>query len=540
MAGKKETPRQKLIGMLYLVLMALLALNVSVEVLDSFVIVDEGLGRTIDNFMSKNELTYREFDQRYAENPERVETWREKAQMVREEANKLYDYIEELKVEIVTTAEGQNTEAVVDGIVLSDKIMQSENLTVPGQVMLGAQDAGKARDLKNAIEDYRDFLKSIVDEEYTGVISAVETTLDTSDPPPRDGATPTWETKHFSYIPMIAVMTLMTKMQGDVRNAEAEVINHLLQQIDAGSFMFNALEATVIQNTNHVLQGNEYEAEVFLAAFDTTQAPEVLIGQYETITRPDGTVDYQMVGRVDTLPVSQGRGIYRIRPGRTGHFDWGGLVRMRAADGSVINRPFSSSYQVADPSLVVSPTRMNVFYQGLENPVEISIPGVPADQVTARINNGTIRRVSGTNYIVSPETTTRDAVVSVTATINGETRSLGSRDFRVRSVPDPVAAVGGRKGGNINRELLAAQTGVVAEMEGFEFDLTFTVQSFTVSTVVGGFVRDARSNSNRITDEQRTIIQNARPNQRIWFDDIMAVGPDGSERRLPSLGFRIN
>lgn len=540
MAGKKETPRQKLIGMLYLVLMALLALNVSVEVLDSFVVVDEGLSRTIDNFMSKNEMTYREFDQRYAENPERVGTWREKAEMARNEANKLYDYIEELKVEIVTTAEGDDTDAVVDGIVLSDRITQSENMTVPGQVMLGAQEAGRARELKTAIEDYRDFLKSLVDEEYTGVISAIETTLDTSDPPPKDGATPSWETKNFSYIPMIAVMTLMTKMQGDVRNAEAEVINHLLQQIDAGSFMFNALDATVIQNTNHVLQGNEYEAEVFLAAFDTTQAPEVLIGQYETITRPDGTTDYQMVGRVDTLPVRQGRGIYRIRAGRTGHFDWGGLVRMRAADGSVINRPFSASYQVAEPSLVVSPTRMNVFYQGLENPVEISIPGVPADRVTARINNGTIRRVSGTNYIVSPETTSRNAVVSVSATIDGQTRNLGTRDFRVRSVPDPIAIVGGRKGGNINRELLAAQTGIVAEMEGFEFDLTFTVQSFTVSTVVGGFVRDARSNSNRITDEQRTIIQNARPNQRIYFDDIIAIGPDGRERRLPTVGFRIN
>ncbi len=540
MAGKKETPRQKLIGMLYLVLMALLALNVSVEVLDSFVVVDDGLSRTIDNFMSKNELTYREFDQRYAENPERVGAWRDKAEMVREEANKLYDYIEELKVKIVTTAEGDNTDAVVDGIVISDRIRQTENLTVPGQVMLGAHDAGRARDLKNAIEEYRDFLKSLVDDEFEGVISAIETTLDTSDPPPRDGATPTWETKHFSYIPMIAVMTLMTKMQGDVRNAEAEAINHLLQQIDAGSFMFNALEATVIHNTNHVLQGNEYEAEVFLAAFDTTQAPEVLIGQYETITRSDGTVDYQMVGRVDTLPVRQGRGVYRIRPSRTGHFDWSGLVRMRADDGSYINRPFSASYQVADPSLVVSPTRMNVFYEGLENPVEISIPGVPSDQIRASINNGSITRVSGTNYIVRPETTARNAVVSVSATINGETRSLGTREFRVRSVPDPVAAVAGRRGGNISRELLAAQTGVIAEMEGFEFDLTFTVQSFTVSTVVGGFVRDARSSSNRITEEQRTIIQNARPNQRIYFDDIIAVGPDGEERRLPTIGFRIN
>ncbi len=540
MAGKKETPRQKLIGMMYLVLMALLALNVSVEVLDAFVVVDDGLSRTIGNFMSKNERTYREFDQRYAENPQRVGPWKEKADSVREKANELYDYIEELKVEIVSTAEGEDSEAIVDGIVVSDRIVQRENLSVPGQVMLGAHDRGKARDLKNAISDYRDFLLTFVDEDNEGVISAIETGLDTSDPPPKDGATPTWETQNFSYIPMIGVITLMTKMQGDVRNAEGNAINYLLQQIDAGAFMFNALEATVIPNTNHVLQGNEYEAEVFLAAFDTTQAPEVLLGDYRTVTRSDGTTDYEMVGRADTLPVREGRGVYNIRPTRTGRFDWGGLVRMRASDGSYINRPFEVSYQVADPSLVVSPSRMNVFYQGLENPVEISIPGVPADQINARINNGNIRRISGTNYIVEPETTSREAVISVTGTINGETRDFGTREFRVRSVPDPVAVVAGRTGGNIGRGELAEQMGVFAEMEGFEFDLEFTVQSFTVSTSVGGYVRDARSNSNRITEEQRDIIESARADQRIYFDDIIAVGPDGEQRRLPTVGFRIN
>jgi hypothetical protein len=132
-----------------------------------------------------------------------------------------------------------------------------------------------------------------------------------------------------------------------------------------------------------------------------------------------------------------------------------------------------SEFQVAEPNLIVSPSRMNVFYMGIENPVEVSIPGLAADQINATINNGTIRRVSGSNYIVVPGRT-GDAQVSVTANIEGTVRNMGSRQFRVRSVPDPVATVAGLEGGNIGRNALLAQTGVLAEMKNFDFDLTFT------------------------------------------------------------------
>ena len=117
---------------------------------------------------------------------------------------------------------------------------------------------------------------------------------------------------------------------------------------------------------------------------------------------------------------------------------------------------------------------------------------------------------------------------------------MGSRQFRVRTVPDPVATVASREGGNIGRNVLLAQTGILAEMKDFDFDLTFTVTSFTVESVQRGFVVDARSNSNRITDEQREIIRQAGRNQRVLFDDIIARSPTGDERRLPPVSFRID
>ena len=182
---------------------------------------------------------------------------------------------------------------------------------------------------------------------------------------------------------------------------------------------------------------------------------------------------------------------------------------------------------------------MNVFYMGIDNPVEISVPGLAADQINASVNNGTLRRVSGSNYVVVPSRP-GESNVTVTATINGSTRNMGSRQFRVRTVPDPVATVAGSEGGNIGRNILLAQTGILAEMKDFDFDLTFTVTSFTVESVQRGFVVDARSNSNRITDEQREIIRQAVRNQRVLFDDIIARSPTGDERRLPPVSFRID
>jgi gliding motility-associated protein GldM len=538
MAGGKETPRQKLIGMMYLVLMAMLAINVSVDVLDAFVVVDRSLTKTTENFSQQNENTYREFAKRFVENPVRVKPWKDMADQVKHRADSLFNYIQELKKEIVISSEGSDSKAIdAEGNILGDLIKSKEDKNAPAAIMLKEMNP-VATQLRLAIEEYREFLLSLVDERDTGVRHSIESNLDTSPPPPKEGATISWERSQFYYMPLIASVTLMSKMQADVRNAEADVITYLINQIDAGSFMFNALEATVIPRSNYVFRGNEFEASVFIAAFDTTQAPEILIGQYESFTHEDGTLDYRMLGNPEPLPVENGKGVYRTRPGTTGYHNWGGLIRLRAADGSIISRPFRSEFQVAEPNLIVSPSKMNVFYMGIENPVEVSIPGLAADRVTATVNNGTIRRGSGSSYIVIPNRLGL-STVSVTATIDGVTRNMGSTEFRVRSVPDPVATVAGREGGNIGRNLLLAQTGVLAEMKDFDFDLSFTVTGFTVSSTRDGFQVDERSTSNRFTEAQKELIRRAAPGSRIYIEDIMAAGPAG-QRRLPTIGFRLD
>jgi gliding motility-associated protein GldM len=353
------------------------------------------------------------------------------------------------------------------------------------------------------------------------------------------GVKQSWESAHFGEIPLIAVTTIMSKMQGDIRNVESEMVKYLLDRIDAGDFKFNKLEAIVTTNSNYILRGNEYKAEVFISARDTTQSPEVLVGQYQEVKSSDGTITYKMLGNPESLKIQpNGRGLFSRVGGAQGNFKWGGLIKMKSPEGAEVFYPFQAEYQVAEASAVISPTKMNVFYLGVDNPVDVSVPGVPSDKVRPSINNGSITGSRG-GYIVRPRSQ-GTATVSVMAEIDGKTRNMGGMLFRVKKVPDPVPMVAGKKGGLIDKNLLATQVAIQAVLENFDFDLKFNVTEFKVSANIGGFFKDEPSRSNRFTPGQVSIIKGLSKGNKVYFEDIKAVGPDGTVRELSPIVFKIN
>jgi gliding motility-associated protein GldM len=329
-------------------------------------------------------------------------------------------------------------------------------------------------------------------------------------------------------------------MQLDIRNSEAEIVQYLFNEISAGSIPFNKLEATVIPNTNYVLQGNEYKADVFIAAFDTTSAPEVLIGQYDsTFNEESGSYDYNMVGNYDSLEVINGRGKFSRLSSSLGKQSWGGIIRLKDPDGNYITKTFRRDYQIAKPNLVVSPTKMNVFYVGVDNPVSISIAGVPGDKISPSITNGTIRKQTDGEYIVNPKRP-GNSLISVRAEIDGVSKSMGVSPFRVKALPDPTIQVAGKKGGKIQRNVFAAQTGVFAVMEDFDFDLEFKIIEFTVSTTDrGGYFIGQSTKGNLFTQAQKDLMKDLRRGQRVNIEDVKAIGPDGSVRNLAPIVFEI-
>lgn len=543
MAHGKETPRQKMIGMMYLVLMALLALNVSRDVLNAFVLVDESLTKTTANFSHKNDVYYKEFDRAAAENPVKAGPWKAKADEVKRKSDELHRYIQGLKLEIVKKSEGDDTEAIEGENILGEKIVGKDNTMIPAEIMIGANKDGKANDLRNALEEYRAYLLTLINEDATDTRDAIKTSLNTDDPPPKEGEILRWQDEHFEELPLMAVITLMSKMQSDVRNAESDALRYLFGQIEAGSLNFNLVEPVVIPSSNYVMRGTEYNAKIYMAAFDTTQEPVVYIGEYDSTIADDGTVEYKMKGELgrdyNAAPIVGGKGSYSVTTSSTGWKKWGGIISLKRLDGGIISKPFKNEYQVAEPSLVVSATKMNVFYLGVPNPVEISIPGVPADRIVASINNGRISP-SGGAYMVNP-TKEGTSQISVSVREDGGIRSRGSKTFRVRKVPNPDATLAGFKSGaSLSKSQILAELGPKASMpEWFEFDLEFTVTGFTLATYIQGFYQELQATGGTFSSAQREVLRNLNPGAKLYLNDVMAVGPDGSTRNLGTVFIKV-
>ncbi len=544
MAHGKETPRQKMIGMMYLVLTAMLALNVSADILNAFVLVDDGLVKTTANFVAKNESAYSIFDAQMEKSAAKVGPFRDKAYSVKDKADQLAYDIQQLKVEIIKHCDGDDAPALTpaDWSVgakrekmstynISDALIESkDNLDKPAEIMIVR---GKGEELKKKIEEYRDHLLSLTNDPT--LQATIKEALNTDAPPKKeDGTVQTWESSHFEHIPMVAVITMMSKLQNDVRNAEADIIQNLLSQIDASDTKVNKMEAIVMSKTSYVLQGNEYEARIILAAYDSLQKPQIFIGPYKKTA-----TGYEMVGEGKPLPYdAQGRAIYRSSGTSVGNFTLQGLLQLPGPDG-MMTYPFTSEYQVGKADAVISPTKMNVFYFGVDNPVSISVSGVPSDKISASMTNGTLTR-SGGDWIAKPSSGSGGSKITVTANVNGQNRVVGSSEFRLKMIPNPVAKVAGKIGGKIDKGTLSAQLAVIAEMENFDFDLKFKVTEFNVTAVVKGFAQSKLAKGAAITAEQKTLIGSLTKGSKVYFEDIKAVGPDGRTRELGTIGFTID
>ena len=533
MAHEKLSPRQKMIGMMYLVLTAMLALNVSKEAVDAFKKVDQGLTLTVKNYELKNNLIYSEFDRAAAENPTKAGKYKSAAYAVKERADEIFNYIQDLKIEIIKTAERDpETPAVQGREVVIEKVKRIDETNVPSQILIGANENGKAYNLRGMINGYRDFLIQTLDGKNPTAEDALKTSLNTEDGKDPDGQPTPWANMTFQTLPVVAVICILSEMQLNVRNGETEVLNYLYSQIDASSFKFNKLNAIVIPTSTYVTVGSNYEAKVFISASDSTQKPTITVGDTK-------------------LPIDDsGRGTYTAKATSVGPKKWGGIIQLKAPDGSLRDYPFTSEYSVGEPNVVVSPTAMNVMYKGLDNPIDVSVPGVGPGQIKIRVVNGSFsqKRVKNSkgeyfrgNWAVNPEQVGKNVQVVVTAEINGRPTTFDPYEFRVKRLPDPVARFANKSSGEISKADALAQTGVFATLgEDFDFELIYTVTGFTVSYSDRLGDRQKDSDNWKLTSDQKDILNSITRGKDLTIKNIKAIGPDGLTRELNAIVLKIN
>ena len=503
MGGAKncpETPRQKMIGMMYLVLTAMLALNVSADILNGFDMVNNSLKNSIDNSKVRNQGLYGDMQALYDLNPTKVGEWLEKANRVKEESDKAFNYIQDFKKGIIALADGSKADP--EGNV----ILARDNTHIAGTYAeVGVPGRPKGNELKNVIDNYRTFVEDMFgnDSLHNKIYDKM---FYTGDYPPKKPGEPSlsWLETVFHNMPSVAVITMLSKYQSDIRTTEAQLIQYFIQQQDAGDFRVNKIQARLIPDSKNVMQGGRYHAEIALMAVDTTKAPIYYLG------------NNQLESEIIDIPCNQ-----------IGTFPIKGRLEMIDQYGATQTYEFEDQYMVSAPAATVANVDMNVVYRGYDNKMEISVPGLADSQLRVSANGATMTK-SGNQYICKPSAKDKITIV-VSADIDGKMRTIGQKEFRVRPVPSPSAFLklsdGSRWNPNMENaarlkrsELFNAE--LVAEYEDGMLNANFVITEFTVKVPRGAGFDELKVRDNKFSKEQLDRLRALKTKQTFLIEQI--------------------
>ena len=510
MAGGKETPRQRMIGILYLVLLGLIALDVPENLLDSFKNISDSLNASKKNVQVGITNTFDAFEKtKLKDEPERAKKPHEDALKAKQLADQLDGYIESLKNKMISET-GGISEATGD-------YEGRENLDESVDLMVERRK--NAYDLHKKIDSTREALLALVDAKDR---SGMNLPLQAVPPKQRAGfPNKDWERANFGEgIPMGAAMTALIKIQADAKNSENEVVKKILGKVDQAVVNLDKFQAVAVAPTSYVLVGQPYTAQVFLTASDSHSNPDIAV---------DGS----------KLPTEGGVGKYNGSTGSEGMHTWVGTIRVKQTDGSFKEyKTAPQTYQVARPSAVVSPDKMNVLFIGVGNPVSVSAPGIPKEKLHVSISNGSLSGSAG-KYIATVNAP-GDATITVSGDVGGKTTVLGSTLFRIKRIPDPKAQFAGKSGGSTSSANLKAQDRLFAKLENFYFDIKFDVVRFTMYIIKPR--QDAiilNSSGSELTPAMKSALNSIGPGSKIIFGNIMATGP-GGQRGLDDIVLSAN
>lgn len=501
-----NSPRQKMINLMYLVFIAMLALNVSAEVLDGFGLVDKSLRNSSSTMIDSNDLILEELAQYSIQNPEKAEEWYKKGLKVHNMTDSITTYIQELKQRMVREADGKKADI--------NNIKHKDDLEAASIVMLSPVD-GEGKQLKKAIDNYRNnIIRHIPNLSRKNIIERSLSTQTTGNK--------SWEATHFENIPLAAAVTILTKIQNDILAAEGGALENILNSVDAGDYRVNQLNAYLIPKSDIVIRGDQFSAQVILAAEDTTKHPIVHI---------NGATPSLNNNREFSLPAST-----------TGTFPIEGHLEITGADGTTTQRHFQSSYTVIEPMATIAPSLMNVLYAGIDNEVSISVPGIAPNDIYATMTNGTLSK-RGNMWIAHPSTIGKDATINVVARTADETvRQIAMHQFRVRALPDPIPFITYKdingnptifNGGTISKSVLMGTDEIEAAIDDGILNIPFRVIGFrTIFFDSMGNAIPEISDGSRFSVRQKDQIRRLARGSYFYISGVRAEGPDGSEREI--------
>jgi gliding motility-associated protein GldM len=491
-----------MIGILYLVLLGLVALNVPDSLLDAFKNITNSLDQSRTNVTTSLDNTYAAFEAtKLKEQPAKAALLLEKARSASKVSAELDTYVEALKKQLIEEGGGIDTSI--------NDVSARDNLDISPRIMISNK---KADELKARIESTRKRLLDILGPKDS---QGVNFSLNAIDPPKRSGiAKKSWQQAYFGDgIPLGATLTTLAKIQADNKNAENEVVKKILGKIDQAQITLNEFKAVAVAPSSYILAGQQYTAQIYLTAYDANSNPRITVGG-------------------SSIPTKDGIGTYTTTASSEGIKTWTGSLSVKQVEGPDKVYPISATYTVSKPSAVVSPDKMNVLYIGVDNPVSISAPGVPKESIKVSFTAGSISGSNG-HYIVKPNNAPG---TMGKFTITGEKGMvLGSSEFRIKRIPDPKPRFAGKSGGATSAANIKAQDAVFAILDAFDFDARFNVTRFNL--IVINKRQDPINYSttgNTLSPQMRQALNSITSGSTVVFNNISAVGPDGTRRDLES------
>ncbi|MDZ4793554.1 MAG: gliding motility protein GldM [Bacteroidota bacterium] len=505
-----KEPRQKMINIMYLVLTALLALNVSSEILNAFKTVNRSLENSNKQVNLSTETIMKSLQDKATEEQtkERAIPWLEKATKVTTTSKSLFDYLEGLKSKILTLAGGKPGDPTVS--------FKEDNLDIVTKLMVKD---GEGKKLFAALQKYK--------TDILGIDSSIKTefekslNIDLTNPPGRDGKTKDWEVAYFSMVPTVAGLTILSKFQNDIKTAENKVVTFCHTKVGEVKVIFDTYSAIVGQNSNYLMPGQDLEIKAGVGAFSKAAQPTISIGGSSVVIGEEGYALYKTQ--------AGGVGAHTV-PVRISFFN--------QTTGKDEVREVNVEYTVGSANASIALDKMNVLYIGVDNPVTIAASGGGDDKINATITGGSLTRTGGGKYVARVNSVSDNCMISVS--VDG--KLVGQSQFRVRTVPQAQAYVGGQpSGANVAAGAFKAQGGVGAGIKDFPFELSYDVVSFTLTCDTDdGDIVSVPSNSAAFAGAVRNAINtHVSAGKMVTIDNIRVKGPDGRTSSAPSLIYYI-
>jgi len=557
-----------MIGMMYLVLTALLALNISKEVLNGFVKVEKSLRVTQGTLSGKVKETMGELEAKYATNKEKVQPFMTQAQELNKRAAELLTYITQLKARAMSASVGDYKEQEAKGfstylgkdefgndttlsLAYIDKKDEYQNLTafmVGSEPHAPRQDEYSAHALRVKMEEFREYIKAIKFKDNLGntreLPDYIKTQVDAAfrfEKEMEDGKEVLWETANFFDMPLAAVMPLMTKMTLDIQDAQEDILAWLLSGVDARSYKFTKLIPIVVPDQTYIVKGDSMKADILLAAYDETNSPQITLGNSNfTGTKPSGNVQGTQLRIAEN-----GLGLFRKTTAGmpSGEVRYEGVIRYQGPDGAIESFPFvTPKFTIADAALVVDNLDRLTLYNGFPNRLSISIPGVSPDKLSVTAGSATVTKVKPGEYTVKPNGTGTIELV-VTGEMPNGTKKVMKKSYKIKNLPQPVVTFGGKLSGKLTKGLLKQlfPKGLLAAKSP-DFDIEYPVQVTGFTLVIpnpNGQDEEFKSNSNMFTAEMQARLNKLPSGSYFGILGIKAQTPSGTVAVRTELGFTL-